>query len=105
VAENRFFTLDIADGFDGPFEAVSFGKPWNGWLTPVVTRETLERLFPLGASGDMQLTFTADGVAHIDEDESPVDITPDANGHYDLAHLGWTFVEDPQTETKTEEHT
>ena len=96
MPENRFFTLDIADGFDGPFEAVSFGKPWNGWLTPVVTRKTLVRLFPLGASGDMTLTFGADGVAHIDEDESPCDIAPDENGNYDLAHLGWTFVEDPQ---------
>lgn len=84
------------------YEAVSYGDTWNGWLTPVVTRQTLTALIrnedPTGKR--LKLTFDDAGVATIYDkswddalgvDYEPDTIQPDANGNYDLGLLGWPF--------------
>lgn len=96
------FGLDPID--DTPmvtYEAVSYGERWNGWLTPVVTRETLVAVItgrdPLEEW--MRLEFTPDNSAVVWQttddvwDDEPTVIAPDADGNYDLGCLGWTFDE------------
>ena len=36
------FVLDATPPVDRRWRAVAFGTPWNGWATPIVTRETLQ---------------------------------------------------------------
>lgn len=88
------------DGWTGTYDAVSYGRPWNGWATPLVTRQTLETMFTTEDpdSSWMSVTFDVDGTAcvieqdHTDEDwYEPVLIEPTADGNYDLGMLGWIF--------------
>jgi len=85
------FTLDFTDK---TWNAVSFGKPWNGWATPVVTLETFEDIVAWAAD-TMTVNFHTNGTAMIEEpfgkETIYFEITPDANGNYDLSQLGWTF--------------
>lgn len=91
------FTID---GWSNRYDAVSYGEPWNGWATPVVTRETLQQVVA-GEDPDgewMTLTFDDNGVAtlitgdDIESDIDPAELRPDADGNYDLFELGWTFT-------------
>ena len=87
------FTLDF---IDVAFDAVSYGPTWNGWLTPVVTPATLAALLASVDDGSRMLSFRGDGTAVITEmcggdDVVDCEIAPDANGHYDLGAMGWTF--------------
>ena len=80
---------------DGPIlPAGGFGAPWNGFATPIVTRETAEAIV-VGSEEFVSFDFDANGVLtvtepHADED-NPVVIVPDAAGLYALAPLGWVF--------------
>jgi hypothetical protein len=86
------FTLDFTDCV---WTAVSFGEPWNGWLTPVVTRATFDQIVEDAAGSTIAVTFTSNGTAMITEPfgEETIyfEIAPDTDGNYDLAPLGWTF--------------
>ena len=62
------------------------GRPWNGWTTPVITREVLESV--VAAAEGETLHFIED-VAVISGDK----LRPDADGNYDLGQIGWCFVE------------
>ncbi|MCF3940695.1 hypothetical protein [Gordonia tangerina] len=79
------FTID---GFEAEhvWTAVSYGRPWNGWATPVVTREVLESV--IAAAEGETLAFV-ENVAVITGDK----LKPDINGHYDLGQIGWCFVQ------------
>ncbi|MGP7963660.1 hypothetical protein ACTVBU_10855 [Sanguibacter sp. A246] len=82
------FSVDVDDPL-AIFEAEGFGAPWNGWATPVVTRETLAEF--IGRLEGHTLEWTVD-VARITYDEDvdgPFDIHPDANGLYPMAEGGW----------------
>lgn len=92
-------SLFSVDGQERVWEAVRFGEPWNGWLTPVVTKETLENLLEaLGDGhrweGEIAVVWPTidlgDGAAHDPDTEDP--IVPDDDGTYDLGELGWTFI-------------
>lgn len=90
------------DGYNptARFTAVRFGPRWNGHYTPWVTRQTLETLIHTEDPQKQwyELTFDAHAVAHIhyldgrtaEEDHK---ITPDADGNYNLALLGWIFFD------------
>ncbi|OHU47308.1 hypothetical protein BKG82_27030 [Mycobacteroides chelonae] len=87
------FTLDASTA---RYDAVNFGKRWNGFETPTVTREVFELMIrtddPQGQW--YRLAFDQNGVAtlhYLDRDGEDTTITPDAAGHYDLAVLGWQF--------------
>jgi hypothetical protein len=86
----------VIDGWpDTQYEAVSFGATWNGWLTPVVTRATVEEL--LGDNDHYTIKFADNGTLTVTEpmgDELyDVEIVADTNGNYDLGLLGWCFTE------------
>lgn len=87
------------DMWQADYEAIAYGRPWNGWATPIVTRETLATMFATeDPSGKwMSVAFNEAGVAHIIEgddvesDRYEYDLAPDERGGYDLGVLGWTF--------------
>lgn len=90
------FTID---GNANTYEALAYGPRWNGWVTPVVTRDTLEQI-ARDADPDgvyLSITFDVDGVAtYVDltnEDYDDIAIVPDDDGHYDLSVMGWTFYD------------
>lgn len=92
-ASRSQFTLDASTAL---YDAVSFGKKWNGMETPTVTRETFERMIrtedPRGQW--YRLTFSQNAVAtlqYLDRDGEDTTVTPNAVGHYDLTVLGWQF--------------
>lgn len=76
------------DGFERQqvWTAVSYGRPWNGWATPVVTREVLESVIAAAEGGSLYFIETT---AVISGDR----LRPDADGYYDLGQIGWCFVE------------
>ncbi|QFG10451.1 hypothetical protein KIV65_gp16 [Mycobacterium phage Anthony] len=91
------------DGGKTNYDAVSYGRPWNGWATPVVTRETLERLAATEGNNGQYVSLSFDGdtatlIELADEwrNECRFVLFPDESGYYDLSYLGWTFykVED-----------
>lgn len=67
--------------------AFGYGTPWNGWATPVVTRDTLGDLL---VATEESHVWDGDA-ATVADDRSA--LKPDATGHYDLSFLGWTFVQ------------
>lgn len=96
------FTLDALPDHSWP--AVAFGDPWNGWATPVVTREVLadvlltsgephrwkDEIAMLGTpSGDMR-----PGV----EPEFFDPVRPREDGLFDLGQMGWVFVRVDESE-------
>ncbi len=88
-------TVDGAN--DLRWRAERFEEPWNGWATPVVTRETLRNLFADLTDGDHSPgTVRPDGQALIhmpDYDDGDYLIEPDDAGLYHLYELGWCFDE------------
>lgn len=84
--------------FDGAtFDAVAYGEPWNGLVTPVVDRATLEAM--LEVLDDYHLRGWVDGedilhIEYLDGNGRPGmfdEVAPRADGTYDLGHLAWTF--------------
>lgn len=91
------FTLD---GHDATWPAVRFGEPWNGFVTPVVTRSALASLLDATGDGyrwegDTAFVWPTIDLGPEDEpDPEAVDrLEPDTEGNYDLGALGWVFVE------------
>lgn len=89
------FTLDHFDD-ERSWPAERFGQPWNGFATPVVTKETLVDLLDAVNDGhrwdgDTAVVWSAIDLGPDDEPEFEDRVDPDAEGHYDLAVLGWTF--------------
>lgn len=76
------------DGYPARYAAVSYGEPWNGWATPVVTKETLAKLM---VDSEQEHRWDGDRL-HIDGDDEPM--VPNADGLYDTASLGWVFLEE-----------
>lgn len=90
MAHNGVMTFTL-DSSSHHYPAVSYGARWNGWATPVVTRETFVQL--ISDENGSDLSFDVNGIATLvmaDDYESLV-ISPDASGNYDLDVLGWTF--------------
>jgi len=78
--------------------ALRFGAPWNGWATPVVTREALAKA--LAASGEPHrwegdLAWLGTPAADLRPGEEPEfydPVTPGEDGTYDLGQMGWCLV-------------
>lgn len=91
--ENLRFTLD--GELEKTWTALRFGTPWNGWLTPVVDRDTLTAVFDFGDldEGEYALRFEGDTavVKYPHEPDAPITLIPNNNG-YNLFQLGWCFV-------------
>lgn len=93
------FTTDYLDELGAQFEAIAYGETWNGWSTPVVTKETFEQMARTLDREDgviATLTFDQHDVATFAEGGEEVDtnvheIAPNADGGYDLGCLGWCF--------------
>lgn len=91
------------DGLPGHvFEALAFGEPWNGWATPIVTREVLEQIL---AALEVPDSLREDGTTIVIGDsrgipsDDDVRLVPLDGDAYDLGLLGWTFVlTDPASE-------
>lgn len=66
--------------------AVGFGQPWNGWATPVVTREVLESVI---AATEGESVNISEGTAVIGGEK----LRADADGSYDLGQIGWCFIQ------------
>lgn len=79
------FTID---GFEPEhvWTAVRYGRPWNGWATPVVTRDVLESVI---AAAEGETLHFIETTAVISGDK----LRPDADGNYDLGQIGWCFIE------------
>ncbi|QSN49656.1 hypothetical protein [Mycobacteroides abscessus] len=87
--DNVFFTHDAASEQRWP--AIRFGDRWNGFVTPVVYQDVAEKVL---RALDEQFTV-AEGATIVGADFV---ISPNANGEYDLASLGFTFGEAVQEE-------
>lgn len=94
---------------DNKYEAVSYGEPWNGFATPVVTKETLQRI--LNDMDAFEASYEEDETPHrwdgdkvwIGDDETPFE--PNTDGLYDTSFLGFTFEEeDHWAELLREQH-
>jgi hypothetical protein len=79
---------------------VRFGEPWNGFVTPVLTRSTLASLLEATGDGyrwegDTAFVWPTIDLGPEDEpDPESVDrLEPDNEGNYDLGALGWVFRE------------
>jgi len=83
---------------DTEYDAVSFGPRWNGWATPVVTKETLvkmgERYAAEGgnAEGLWELTWDGDTAVWSFEPEDSWRMEPNQDGNYDLGQMGFCYV-------------
>ena len=82
------------------YTAVGFGPTWNGWATPIVTRETLRRLIS-DAPGFRVQFDPKSGVARIHTNQETGhwqhygSLAPELRGGvqaYALEGLGWTFM-------------
>ena len=89
------FTLDGLAHTSRRWHAERFEHPWNGWATPVVTRETLQNLIEdLADDGDAVGRIGSDGAFTVfaeDPDDNCV-VRPAPDGLYHLVELGWTFL-------------
>lgn len=97
----KYFSIDG----DGRWAAQAFGKPWNGFCTPHVTREVaLDVLKDAVESGDYALDVDGDTLLVTDMityrdmeyPQEPVEIPVTADGLYDLGVLGWVFTEEEE---------
>ena len=94
TSQSLWFVLDSCP--EVPYPAARFGAQWNGWATPVVTVSTLATLL-LRVISDPDGSYRAfaidpPGRCSLLDSEGRVDImTPDEDGLYDLASLGWTL--------------
>lgn len=93
----RLFSLDSLNeghGYTKAWPAAAFGRPWNGWATPIVSREVLVEFF---SHIRQRHAWASDGhcvtVFHEDDSDLDVVLEPLEGGFYDLGMLGWTFDE------------
>lgn len=85
TATDLRFTID---GFEPQhvWTAVRFGPRWNGWATPVVTRDVLESVI---AAAEGETLHFIENTAVISGDK----LRPGADANYDLGQIGWCFIE------------
>lgn len=90
------FTLDGLQDEEYHWHAVTFGDPWNGWATPIVTAETLQNMLDDLAELDGAAIgkIQADGrlLVYGEEPGDNYVITPNGRGEYALHVLGWCFL-------------
>jgi len=79
------FTID---GFEPEhtWEAVRYGQLWNGWTTPVVTRDVLESVIDAAEGETLHFIETTAII-------SGEKLRPGTDGNYDLGQIGWRFIE------------
>lgn len=96
---------DTLEAYEVGFPAVAYGEAWNGWVTPVVSREVLTALVArntfLRSSGlpDLdQWGWTDDKTVRVvafdaewSDDDHATHLLPNAAGDYDLGTLGYTW--------------
>lgn len=95
------WTLDYWWGVH-EFPAVSYGPTWNGWVTPVVTKETLVK-FSETVKNDEDIM--EDLMENEEEYPGKVcvwigddlwiggsQISPNEDGTYSFGFIGWTFI-------------
>lgn len=91
---NLKFALDYDP--ETTWAALGFGTPWNGWATPIVSREVMEK-FMDHVKNDPELTEDLlDGTIGWEGDDAIIDgarISPMEDGSYAFGFLGWTFIE------------
>lgn len=96
---------------DTLYEAVGFGRTWNGWATPIVTREVLAQVIA-DAPGFRVSFHPESGIAQIDTDQETgrwqryAAVTPELRGGvkaYDLGGVGWTFLRATDTRRAEED--
>jgi len=96
---------------DTLYDAVGFGRTWNGWATPVITREVLAQVIA-DAPGFRARFHAESGVAQIDTDQETgrwpryAVIAPELRGGvqaYALQGLGWTFLQATDTRRAQED--
>ncbi|SLJ23059.1 Uncharacterised protein [Mycobacteroides abscessus subsp. abscessus] len=93
------------DGDDHVFTAHGRGDYWNGWLSPIVGRDTLTAVIDRmnardEADGDWRTDLRWDGDdavirqvdLHTGDEEWELTINPDADGHY-LLDMGLTVAQ------------
>lgn len=70
------FTID---GFEPEhtWKAIRYGRHWNGWATPVVTRDVLESVVAAAKGETLHFIETTTVI-------SGDKLRPDADGNYDL---------------------
>lgn len=80
------------------WQAESFGKPWNGWATPVVTRAVLADFvkhspgsLEMRGDGALLIAEQDGGFAAAYMDDEHYVIHPNEAGLYDLGLLGFVF--------------
>ena len=94
TSQSLWFVLDSCP--EVPYPAARFGAQWNGWATPVATASTLATLL-LRVISDPDGSYRAFAIDSLGrccllDSEGRVGImTPDEDGLYDLASLGWTL--------------
>lgn len=73
------------------FECVGFDSPWNGFVTPIVSRGQLDAL--VACEDDLSVDVFGRLVYHNAKFAITETITPDPDGLFHLSQLGWCFVE------------
>ena len=94
TSQSHWFVLDSCP--EVVYPATRFGAQWNGWATPSVTASTLAALLlrVISDPDGPYRAFAIDplGRCSLLDSEGRVDImTPDEDGLYDIAGLGWTL--------------
>lgn len=81
------------DFSDTSWAAVGYDSPWNGWVTPVVTRESLEK-FVNWVKADEEMMELMEYPVEWHGDTlhmEGIEISPDSHGNYHLSSLGYIF--------------
>lgn len=88
---------DTLDCYETAYAVVSVGKSINGFATPVVTADVLDKIihrqaFLFGPADGAQMQWDGNGVRVVDTDnEDGYWLMPDTDGNFDLTPLGWTW--------------
>lgn len=91
-----YFSLNDVPALVWP--ALRFGSLWNGWATPVVTREVLADMLTTicephrWVGSDLWLGTPGVDLMPGEQPEFWDRISPSADGTYDLGQMGWTFM-------------
>lgn len=99
------FTLDYWWGTHS-FPAVGYGPRWNGWVTPIVTRETLEKFRSACENDEEIMESLREQVGEYEGkmlewegDSLWLDgtlLSPSEDGTYSFGFIGWTFIHDQE---------
>lgn len=88
------FTLDGLEDYS--WHAAAFGARWNGWATPIVTRQTLQNLIDDLAQLDGhpfgEIRSNGDLLVYGEEPQDNFTVSPTEFGEYHLHVLGWCFL-------------